>query len=1594
MVRNIIKYIFRIISCLLLTVVAFMCVVAITLYLPPVQRWAQKKFCEYAKTEMKITLTMDRLSLAFPFDLQLQGVMAYHPAPCEQDTLFSAENMRLDIGFSDLFSGRLRADAVELDGMHIDTRDFIKGYLISGDLGRLRLKAKCFDMITGFALVNDAFVRDAHFRISIADTTKTKKDTTEGFLHKLQLLQVRFQNVSVAMALPLDSMRFAASLDTVLLRNVVADLHHKRYKIEKASLISAYSELVLTNKAPLKDSLRVSMGQMRMDLEKAHFMLNSKDFKIAHLALSSGLMSYDAMAGKAKKGLDVNHLKLANVQLLLDSLHSAKGIYQIRLRNLSLKERCGFNVTSLKGFVASKGDVITSVLALRTPYSKIDLKGSVATTSLDLIHSAPSKAQLTAELAKEDLLSLAGDLPPEFQKTLPGQPIRLVAEIESANAKYRLRSLKAVFPSVLSLDATGEYAYKNNNLKLDFDTKLDNVSTLLGLAGVYEDSTLQIPRGMAFSGKVRTIDNQYELSSLLKEGTGFVSLEAKYNLRAQRYLLNMQLDSIHLNHFFPLSTLGAVAGNVKLEGKGTDFLASKTWLEMQTKIDYLNYDKTTLTGLTAEAHLKGQIAQFKIDCVSPILDMNSTGYAELSKKKPIIGHLSADVWYADLKALGVVKENMKDPFSLSINAQAEPKNTLLELQTGDLQLSLETKDHYTKLADESMRFLKVAMRQIEEKRPDQQELRKELPVARILFNTGEKNVLHHKIEELLGVKVHEIALAMDAAPETGLKGQGHLYGLKMNQMELDTLQLTAVQEEDGMKLDTRLVNGPKNSFYSFSAMLETKVRNDGGSMKLKLFDTMGNCGAEVGLNCNVRNDRITFNLFPEMPIIAFRKMTLNQDNFIDVMKNGRINANLQLKEAENGTEISLLSMDTLATNQQDLTLGLKRIKMGDVVRSMPFLPDIEGLFGGNFHFVVRGGKSHIIVKANLDKGKYNAMPLGNIGITAGYTPDSTFTSHSIGARITRNGERIFSFGGTYVPRDNSLTKSVVKLSGFPLELVDGFIPDQVARMKGKIKGELRASGKLDALSVNGFVQLDSASTSIPMANMMLRYDTARVVITGNQAYFKNYKVYSAGDSPFTITGSCDLRDIENPLLDLKLNADDYALINSSKRTHQTQLYGKLIVDMNTTIKGPVDALKMRGNIRVLGTTDLTYIMKDSPLTVEDRLAQQVSFTDFADTLANNTFTSGLFKPSSMDVRVNLTIDNSVHVKAQLTEDGSSFVDLTGGGKLILKGNPEDELGLTGKYTVSSGSLKYAFPMIPLKEFTIKKGSLVQWTGKIMNPTLDITATETMRCSVSEDNSNSRMVNFDISVILTQTLEKLGVAFDISAPEDATMQTKLTALTAEERSKQAITTLATGMYQLGGTSGVTVGDALNSLLQQQINSLAGNLLTNTDVSIGMNSYSNTSNGVETKSTDYTYKFAKRIWNNRIRIIIGGTISSDKNDGTNSESFINNISLEYMLDKAGTRSVRLYHNKNYESVLEGEIVETGVGFIYRKKFNRWSDLLPWKTNNFPFAPALKTNANPPIQVPDTVESTAHDFKILPNDFKKDPQQIKKDLQQLKK
>ena len=92
------------------------------------------------------------------------------------------------------------------------------------------------------------------------------------------------------------------------------------------------------------------------------------------------------------------------------------------------------------------------------------------------------------------------------------------------------------------------------------------------------------------------------------------------------------------------------------------------------------------------------------------------------------------------------------------------------------------------------------------------------------------------------------------------------------------------------------------------------------------------------------------------------------------------------------------------------------------------------------------------------------------------------------------------------------------------------------------------------------------------------------------------------------------------------------------------------------------------------------------------------------------------------------------------------------------------------------------------------------------------------------------------------------------------------------------------------------------------------------------------------TNYSFSFSKRFLNDRITIVIGGEVNSgDRPDrSAGNETFINNVSLEWRLNDSGSRYVRIFYDKNYQSLLEGEITETGVGYVYKRKLGSLKEL----------------------------------------------------------
>ena len=241
-------------------------------------------------------------------------------------------------------------------------------------------------------------------------------------------------------------------------------------------------------------------------------------------------------------------------------------------------------------------------------------------------------------------------------------------------------------------------------------------------------------------------------------------------------------------------------------------------------------------------------------------------------------------------------------------------------------------------------------------------------------------------------------------------------------------------------------------------------------------------------------------------------------------------------------------------------------------------------------------------------------------------------------------------------------------------------------------------------------------------------------------------------------------------------------------------------------------------------------------------------------------------------------------------------------------------------------MKYSLPVIPLKTFVIDGGSYLEWSGEMMNPRLNITAKETMKASVNIYGVN-QMVTFKTGVKLSKTLKDMGVEFTIEAPENQQISDELNMKSAEERGKLAVTMLTTGMYLSdGNTSKFSMNSALNSFLQSEINSIAGNALRTIDVSFGMES-STEEDG--TMHNDYTFKFAKRFWNNRLSVSVGGKISSGSDVSGQNKSFFNDVELQYRLSDTSNQYLRMFYKRAVYDYLEGYLSEYGAGYLWKKK-----------------------------------------------------------------
>jgi hypothetical protein len=98
------------------------------------------------------------------------------------------------------------------------------------------------------------------------------------------------------------------------------------------------------------------------------------------------------------------------------------------------------------------------------------------------------------------------------------------------------------------------------------------------------------------------------------------------------------------------------------------------------------------------------------------------------------------------------------------------------------------------------------------------------------------------------------------------------------------------------------------------------------------------------------------------------------------------------------------------------------------------------------------------------------------------------------------------------------------------------------------------------------------------------------------------------------------------------------------------------------------------------------------------------------------------------------------------------------------------------------------------------------------------------------------------------------------------------------------------------------------------------------------------------TDYSFRFSKRLFDNRLKIQLGGKVSTGAADlPGQQQSFFDNVTMEYRLDQSATKNVKLFYQQNVYDWLDGYTGLYGGGFVWRKKMDSLADVFKIFSND---------------------------------------------------
>ena len=1462
-------------------------------------------------------------------------------------------------------------------------------------LGKLKVEAKRTDLdLMRFELKNVA-ISDSKATYKQTRPLTKEEDTAAAQMPFVSVEHFRLQNVAFHYDNLSDDFRAEMTLGSFVLQLPMADLARNDFDIDGLTLENSAIS-ILRNSQEVQPQEGILAKTEAPPFQWPDYRINANSIRLENNRFDYRMGSQEVR----KKGFDVEDISLSAIGMLANDVVYESKKALLELSALSFQEKGGLRMEEL-AFIGQIEDKAASISNLKFKTGNSSLYGdlSIHYPSLDRLLTRPEEATVQIEipnlrLALQDALLFRPDLTRNENFVKAAQQIFTGSIFASGKLDaVQLTKMQIDWGGQTSLAGNGQLYHLLEPDSLSFDLKdIKAFTTREDLMSFVSEEALgiSVPKTMLVTATAKGSLNQMDATVLLNIPEGTAQLVGKYSNQDQlRFDARLEVDRLQLGRLLKNEQLGIISFSMDAEGSGRELHNLNAALTSDfSQLEWNGYDFSNLALNGKVTDGKGDIGlHFKDDN----LNLAANTKVELDTVNSIM-NFNVDLVGADLFALGITQENIKVGARLQGIFKGNAKEFYLDgllsdgiavydnqqYRTGPVKLTTKIDETNTRL-DIVSDFLLVALKS--NASPDRVGTALRRQFKEYFETASDTSTTIDPVAATLDVSLQPIPVLT----EVFFKGLQQLDSITLHAnfdasaRKMSAELLLPFARYSGSDLDslTVIAKGDATDFNftaGFAALdadpIHIKKTVFEGNLKNKelMLDFVAFDGDEklvhVGSEMRWAKDNVQLHIDPVGLVLNKKDWTIPADNQISIgehfleFKNvvlGRNTQELQFSNAVSGIETTHIA---LVFDHFKLQTFLSLLNPDEALAS--------GSVNGRFIVENPFEASGIVAGFNINDLGILGNPIGNLSLQA---TSVGLDKYDFNLSI-KDGSLDLDLIGDYASAVEGASLDLdLALNKIDIKLLEQLSEGRLKNGEGNISGNVKVTGSTDSPEYQGKLQFNGTSFIVTDLNSTFKISDESLRVDNTGVYLDNFSIGDENANTLAIDGSILTEEIMNPVFDLKLTTEQFQLLNSTKADNNL-FYGLASIDADIGIKGDLKLPKIDGNLRVRKITEVTYVVPESQLDVEERDGVVIFVNhdnpDAILTRVDQEETPSIFR--GIDLNTVIEIANDAVFNIIIDERTGDNLQVSGDAALSLNIEPNGRIGLSGRYELDSGHYETSLYNLVKRKFEINPGSTITWQGDPTDAKLDVTAVYKVETSAEplmsavtsgEDISTTgkyrQVLPFLVYLNVDGELLKPELSFGLDMPEDeqgslgGAVYSRVQQLNAQESelNKQVFSLLALNRFfpasgsdgSNGGTAAIA-RDNVNRVLSGELNAYSDRILGKTgfELDFDLDSFTDYQGEKPQDRTQLNINAKKKLFDERLIVSAGSVVDVEGSAQAVQEAtpIIGNVSLEYLLTQDGRFRLKGFRKNEYQNVIDGQLILTGVALIFNREFNKFSTL----------------------------------------------------------